>query len=137
MLADYHISDFHIFYRRICITSAHLHISDPHISDFHILYLHIRRSSHLRSSYLINISSHCIASAHLHILDLDIFTFIFRSSYFETTSCLHIFGCSSRNHIFYLIIFKISFCHIYNLNYLRLQNFISLSIISSLGPTVV
>ena len=75
---------------------AHLRISDPHISDFHILHLHIRRSPHLSSSYFI--SSHLHHIAHLHIPDLSIFTFIFRSSCFETTFCFRIFGSSSRSH---------------------------------------
>ena len=86
MSADLRISDFHIFYHRMCITSAHLHISDPNTSeDRHILYPRI-----------------CITSAifisQIFISNLCIFTFIFRSSYFETTSCLHIFGSSSRSH---------------------------------------
>ena len=55
--------------------------ADRHISDLHVLYFFI-----------------CITSVHLRISDLYIFTFIFRFSYFETTFCLHIFGCSSLNH---------------------------------------
>ena len=91
------------------------------------------RSSHLRSSYDILYLRICVASAHLHIsdlyLDLYIFTFIFRSSYFETTSCLHTFGSSSRSHTvlsYHLQDFIMQLLsQLYNLIYLRLQNFIS------------
>ena len=36
--------------------------------------------------------------SQIFISDLYIFTFIFRSSYVETTSCLHTFGSSSSSH---------------------------------------
>ena len=36
--------------------------------------------------------------SQIFISDLYIFTFIFRSSYFETASCLHTFGSSSSSH---------------------------------------
>ena len=53
--------------------------------------------------------------------------FMFRSSYFETTSCFHIFRSYHVVTPSYLIIFKISLCRnfFYNLICLRLQNFIS------------
>ena len=81
--------------------------------------------------------SYILASAsHLHIFisqvffsDLQIFTFTFRSSYFETTSCLHIFGSSSRSRAvlsYHLQDFIAQlFLQFYNLIYVRLQNFIS------------
>ena len=91
------------------------------------------RSSHLRSSYHILYLRICVASAHLRIsdlyLDLYIFTFIFKSSYFETTSCFHTFGSSSRSHTvlsYHLQDFIMQLLsQLYNLIYLRLQNFIS------------
>ena len=70
-----------------------------------------------------------VTSAHLHISDLYIFTFIFRSSYFETTSCLHTVGSSSRSHTvlsYHLQDFIMQvLSQLYNLIYLRLQDFIS------------
>ena len=91
------------------------------------------RSSHLRSSYHILYLRICIRSAHLiyqiFISDLSIFTFIFRSSYFETTSCLHTVGSSSRSHTvlsYHLQDFIMQLLsQFYNLIYLRIQNFIS------------
>ena len=118
-----HISDLRILHLRICITPAHLHISDPHISDFHILHLHIRRSSHLRSSYLLSSHlCHICASSYL-------------GSSYLISSNLHVlkphhlvFTSSDVHHgitLSYLIIFKISLCYICSLIYLRLQNFVS------------
>ena len=87
------------------------------------------RSSHLRSSYHILYLRICVTSAHLHISDLYIFTFIFRSSYFETASCLHTVGSSSRSHTvlsYHLQDFIMQLLsQLYNWIYLRLQDFIS------------
>ena len=88
------------------------------------------RSSHLRSSYHILYLRICITSAHLHISDLYIVTFIFRFSFFETTSCLHTVGSSSRSHTvlsYHLqdFIMQLLLLQFYNLIYLRLQDFIS------------
>ena len=120
------------------IASSHLRISDPHISGCsyltssyphmvasqifvscivlrHICALSHLRSSHLRSSYAISLSS-----SGLHILKPHL---VF------TTLGLHDVVTLS-----YLIkIFKISLSYIYNLIYLRLQNLISLNIISPLS----
>ena len=119
------VSHRHILHRRIRITSVHLHISDPHISDFHILhflisadrrisdlhivswhlhqifisYIFISADRHISDLHIFIYFRVCITFTHLHISDLCILIFTFRSSYFETTSYLHIFECSSRNHI--------------------------------------
>ena len=66
----------------------------------------------------------------IFISDLYIFTFAFRSSYFEITSCLHIFGSSScsRTVLSYHLqdfIMQLLLLQFYNLIYVRLQNFIS------------
>ena len=108
----------HILYHRICVTCAHLHISDDHTSDRHIISYIFASASHLR-----------IFISQIFISYLYIFTFIFRSSYFETTSCLHTVGSSSRSHtvLSYPLqdfIMQLS-SQLYNLIYLRLQNFIS------------
>ena len=97
--------------------NPHLHISDPHTSDRHILYI-LASASHLR-----------IFISQIFISDLYIFTFTFKSSYFETTSCLHIFGSSSCSRTvlsYHLQDFIMQLLlHFYNLIYVRLQNFIS------------
>ena len=123
---------------RTRIASSHLRISDPHISGCSYLtssYPHMvasqifvscivlrricalshLRSSHLRSSYAISLSS-----SGLHILKPHlVFT---------------ILGLHDVVTLSYLIkIFKISLSYIYNLIYLRLQNLISLNIISPLS----
>ena len=107
-----------ILYHRICVTCAHLHISDPHTSDRRIVSYIFASASHLR-----------IFISQIFISDLYIFTFIFRSSNFETTSCLHTFGSSSRSHTvlsYHLQDFIIQLLsQLYNLIYVRLQNFIS------------
>ena len=67
----------------------------------------------------------------IFISGLYIFTFAFRSSYFEITSCLHIFGCPSRSravlsyHLQDFIMQLLLSQFYYNLIYVRLQNFIS------------
>ena len=67
----------------------------------------------------------------IFISGLYIFTFAFRSSYFEITSCLHIFGSSSRSrtvlsyHLQDFIMQLLLLLQFYNLIYVRLQNFIS------------
>ena len=66
----------------------------------------------------------------IFISGLYIFTFAFRSSYFEITSCLHIFGSSSRSRTvlsYHLqdFIMQLLLVQFYNLIYVRLQNFIS------------
>ena len=66
----------------------------------------------------------------IFISGLYIFTFAFRSSYFEITSCLHIFGCPSRSRAvlsYHLqdFIMQLLLSQFYNLIYVRLQNFIS------------
>ena len=74
----------------------------------------------------------------IFISGLYIFTFAFRSSYFEITSCLHIFGSSSRSRtvlsyhlqdfimqLFLLLLVLFLLLQFYNLIYVRLQNFIS------------
>ena len=67
----------------------------------------------------------------IFISGLYIFTFAFRSSYFEITSCLHIFGSSSRSrtvlsyHLQDFIMQLLLLVQFYNLIYVRLQNFIS------------
>ena len=87
------------------------------------------RSSHLRSSsYILASASHLrIFISQVFISDLYIFTFTFRSSYFETTSCLHIFGSSSRSRTvlsYHLQDFIMQlFSQFYNLIYVRLQAF--------------
>ena len=49
-------------------------------------------------SYILASASHLrIFISQIFISDLYIFTFTFRSSYFETTSCLHILGSASRS----------------------------------------
>ena len=104
----------------ICVTCPHLRISDPHTLDPYPI------SSHLRH---ICASSYLRSWSQIFISDLYIFTFIFRFSYFETASCLHIFGSSSRGdtvlsyHLQHFIMQL--FLQLYNLIYLCLQNFIS------------
>ena len=83
-------------------------------------------SSHLRH---ICASSYIRSSSQIFISDLYIFTFIFKSSYFEAASCLHTAGSSSRSHTvlsYHLQDFIMQLLsQLYNLIYLRLQNFIS------------
>ena len=123
-----------------------------------VLDLHIQVSSHLRSSHLTSSHPHDIcASSHLRSLHLRfsyrrivnphqqiipsqifisyIFTSaahlrIFIAQLLQSSLSLHIFGSSSAS---YLIIFKISVCHCYNLVDLRLQNFMSINIFPSLS----
>ena len=89
-----HISDLRILHGRIRVPSACLHISDPHISGFHILRLHIRRSSRLRSSYFLILSSHLrriCAPSHLRTSHL-------RSSYVISLHLHHI-CITSASHL--------------------------------------
>ena len=121
---------------RTRIASSHIHTPD----QFFISYIFI--SAHSRISDLrILYRRICVASAHFrisdpHISDLFIsyITFIFRSSYFETHLVFTVLGLHDVVTLSYLIkIFKISLSYIYNLIYLRLQNLISLNIISPLS----
>ena len=81
-------------------------------------------------SYILASASHLrIFISQIFISDLYIVTFTFRSSYFETTSCLHTFGSSSRSRTvlsYHLQDFIMQLLlQAYNLIYVRLQNFIS------------
>ena len=102
-----------IFYHRICVTCAHLRISGPHTSDRNIISYIFASASHLR-----------IFISQIFISDLYIFTFIFRSSYFETTSCLHTFGSSSSSHTV-LILSSSRFHHAIIITTLQLDIFTS------------
>ena len=138
-----------------CVTVA---VSKIEFVTSGVLDLHIQVSSHLRSSHLTSSHPHDIcASSHLRSLHLRfsyrrivnphqqiipsqifisyIFTSaahlrIFIAQLLQSSLSLHIFGSSSPS---YLIIFKISVCHCYNLVDLRLQNFMSINIFPSLS----
>ena len=117
-----HNSDLHILLLRIHMTSVHLHISDPHISDCHIVASAILIDPHQQIiPSQIFISYIFTSAAHLRI---------FIAQLLQSSLSLHIFGSSSPS---YLIIFKISVCHCYNLVDLRLQNFMSINIFPSLS----
>ena len=127
---------------RIFAPASHLHTFASQILTsqvVHILHLHIRTWSHLRSSYLVSSHlRHICSLSHLRSSHL-------RSSYpiSLSSSGLHILkphlvftilGLHDVVTLSYLIkIFKISLSYIYNLIYLRLQNLISLIIISPLS----
>ena len=99
--------------RRMCapshLRSSRLRSSYPISSHLH----HICASSYFRSLFQIFTSS--LSPSGLHIL--------------KTTSCLHIFGSSSRSRTvlsYHLQDFIMQlFLQVYNLIYVRLQNFIS------------
>ena len=145
---DCHIGP-NIFTSQICILLLRIRVasSRPH---------RIFAPSHLRSgfsyltfSYLRIVASQifvsCIVASASHlrtfasqILTSQIFVsyiaFIFRSSYFETHLVFTVLCLHDVVTLSYLIkIFKISLSYIYNLIYLRLQNLISLNIISPLS----
>ena len=76
-------------------------------------------------SFIIASASHVrIFISQIFISDLYIFTFIFRSSYFETTSCLHTFGSSSSSHTV-LILSSSRFHHAIIITTLQLDIFTS------------
>ena len=118
--ADRRISDLHIFYPLMCVTSAHLHIQDPHVPDFQSCLVfshlhHICASSFLRSLHF-----------HFHRQ-----IFMFGNHIF----CLYIFGSSSRSH-------TIQSHHLQN-SCLQLDIFTSSKLyifkhhLLALGPTIV
>ena len=79
----------------------------------------------------------------IFISGLYTFTFAFRSSYFEITSCLHIFGSPSRSRAvlsYHLqdFIMQLLLSQFYNLIYVRLHLCTSSKLhLPALGPTVV
>ena len=76
-------------------------------------------------SFIIASASHVrIFISQIFISDLYIFTFIFMSSYFETTSCLHTFGSSSSSHTV-LILSSSRFHHAIIITTLQLDIFTS------------
>ena len=145
---DCHIGP-NIFTSQICILLLRIRVASSHPHR-------IFAPSHLRSgfSYLTFSYPHIVASqifvscivasaSHLRTFASQILTsqifisyiaFIFRSSYFETHLVFTVLCLRDVVTLSYLIkIFKISLSYIYNLIYLRLQNLISLNIISPLS----
>ena len=125
-----------------CVLDLHIQVSS-HLRSSHLTsssHPHdICASSHLRSSHL-RFSYRRIFNPHQQIIPSQIFIcYIFTSAahlrifiaqLLQSSLSLHIFGSSSPS---YLIIFKISVCHCYNLVDLRLQNFMSINIFPSLS----
>ena len=136
---DCHIGP-NIFTSQICILHLRIRIASSHPHR-------IFAPSHLRSSHLRLFISYIFISAHGRISDLRRICALshLRSSYAISLSSsgLHILkphlvftilGLHDVVTLSYLIkIFKISLSYIYNLIYLRLQNLISLNIISPLS----
>ena len=142
-----------IFTSQICVLHLRIRIASSHshriFAPSHVRFSHLRFfisyifiSAHGRISDLrILYRRICITSAHFrisdpHISDLHILYLHFHFQVFIFCKPHLVFTFSGLHDVVtlsYLIIFKMSLSYIYKLIYLRLQNLISLNIISPLS----